>query len=147
VNVYALSPARLFDHELSPLERPAANSMGRMHGVGEHHLVVGQGTHEIFIARDESFLLFFVELARDNVRLVIFKTQPMQQCDQPRTAFVNETELLFNPNADMARRARQRCAGKDLQRAFLRGDQKARAPMSKLLSVRPETFSRIAQLS
>jgi hypothetical protein len=83
--------------------------MGRMHGVGEHHgLVVGQGIHEVFIARDESLLLFFVELARDNVRLVIFKTQPMQQCDQPRTAFVNETELLFDPGADVARRARQR---------------------------------------
>ena len=103
--------------------------MGRMHGVGEQHgLVVAQGIHQIFIARDESLLLFFVELARDNVRLVIFKTQPMQQRDQSRAAFVNETEFLFDPGADVARRARQRRADKDLQRVFLRGAQKARAP-------------------
>jgi len=72
--------------------------------------------------------LFSVELARDNVRLVIFQTQPMRQCDQPRTAFVNETELLFDPGADVARRARRRRADEDPQRVFLRGAQKARAP-------------------
>jgi len=91
-------------------------------------LVVAQGIQQIFIARDESLLLFFVELARNDVRLVIFKTETMQQCDQPRATFVDETELLFDPCADVARRARQRRADKHLQRVFSRGAQKARAP-------------------
>ena len=34
--------------------------------------------------------------------------QPMQQCDLPRMAFVNETELLLDPGADVARRATRR---------------------------------------
>jgi hypothetical protein len=45
--------------------------MGRMHGV------VAQGIQELFIAIDESLLLLFVELARNDVRLVILKTKTM----------------------------------------------------------------------
>src|SRR5665811_116998 len=49
--------------------------MGRMHGVRKQHgLVVAQGIQQLFVALNKSLLLFFVELARDDVRLVIFKT-------------------------------------------------------------------------
>ena len=103
--------------------------MGRMHGVREQHgLVVAQGIQELLITPDESFLLGFVELARNDIRLVIFEPQAMQQRDQSRTAFVNEAEFLLDKGADLARRARQRRADKDFQRVFLRGAQKARAP-------------------
>jgi hypothetical protein len=48
--------------------------MGAMHRVGEQHgLVVGQRVQDFFIVRDESLLLFLVELTRDNFRLVIFE--------------------------------------------------------------------------
>ena len=107
VNVYALPPAGLFDRKLFSARRPAAcgsRRMGRMHGAGEHHrLVTGQGIHEVFITRDESLLLFFVELARGNVRLVIFKTQPVQQCDQPRAAFGNGAGLLLDESAGLTK--------------------------------------------
>ena len=129
VNVDALTPARLLNRELVLFGRPAADRprrMGRMHRVGEQHGLVGtQGIHQVFIARNESALLLFVELARDDVRLVIFKTQPMQQRDQSRAAFVNETVFLFDPGADVARRTRQCRADKNFQCLFLRGAQKA----------------------
>src|SRR5271169_3869812 len=35
----------------------------------------------------EGLLLVFVELGRNDIRLVIFEPQAMQQRDQPRTAF------------------------------------------------------------
>ena len=103
--------------------------MARMHGVREQHgLVVAQGIQELFIALDECLLLLFVELARNDSRLVIFKPQAMQQRDQPRTALVFEAEFPLDPGTNMARRARQRRADKDFQCVFLRGAQKARAP-------------------
>ena len=68
--------------------------MGWMHRVREQHsLVVGQGIHEIFIARDESFLLLFVQLARDDDWLVILQPQTMQERDQSRAAFVNDSRI------------------------------------------------------
>jgi DNA replication protein DnaC len=36
----------------------------------------------------------------------------MQQCDQSRTAFINEPEFLLDPGADLTRRTRQRRAYK-----------------------------------
>ncbi len=81
--------------------------MGRMHGVREQHgLVVAQGIQQLFVALDESLLLLFVELARDDARLVILEPQTMQQRDQSRAAFVDEAEFLLDPGADLARRAR-----------------------------------------
>jgi hypothetical protein len=81
MNVDALTPARLLDHELVLFWRPTADwprRMGQMHGIGEQHgLVVAQGIHELFIACDESLLQFFVKLARDDVWLVIGQTQAM----------------------------------------------------------------------
>ena len=106
MNIDALTSAGLFDRQLVRLGRPAADGprrMGRMHGVGEQHgFVVGQGIQEL-LARDESLLLLFVELARDNVRLVVLETQAMQQCDQSRAAFVDEAEFLLDPGADLPR--------------------------------------------
>ena len=132
MNVDALTSARLFDRQLFRLGRPAADRprrMGRMHGVREQNgFVVAQGIQELFMARDESLLLLFVELARNDARLVIRETQTMQQCDQSRAAFVDEAEFLLDPGADMPRRPRQACGDPSLQAVFLRGAQKARAP-------------------
>ena len=48
--------------------------MGRMHGVRKQHgLVVAQGIQQLFVALNESLLLFFVELARDDIGFVIFE--------------------------------------------------------------------------
>ena len=86
VNVDALTPARLLDRELLLARRPAADRsrrMGRMHGVRKQHgLVVAQGIQQLFVALNESPLLFFVELARDDIGFVIFEPQAMQQRDQ-----------------------------------------------------------------
>src|SRR5665811_2044893 len=132
VNVDALTPARLLDRELLLARRPAADGprgMGRMHGVRKQHgLVVAQGIQQLFVALNKSLLLFFVELARDDVRLVIFKTQAMQQCDQSRTAFINEPEFLLDPGADLTRRTRQRRAYPRLQIVLLLHTQIACAP-------------------
>ena len=65
--------------------------------------------------------------SRNDIRLVIFEPQAMQQRDQSRTAFVNEAKFLFDPGTDMAGRARQRRADEYFQCLFLRGAQKARA--------------------
>jgi hypothetical protein len=66
-------------------------------------------------------LLIFVELGRNDIRLVIFEPQAMQQRAQSRTAFVNEAKFLFDPGTDLARRARQRRADVSFQSVFLRG--------------------------
>src|SRR5437879_419765 len=78
------------------------------------------------MALDEGFLLLYVKLAGNDIWLVIFEPQAMQQRDQSRTAFVDEAEFLLDKGADLARRARQRRADKGLQCIFLRGTQKAR---------------------
>ena len=104
--------------------------MGRMHGVREQHgLVVAQGIQQLFVARDESLLLFFVELARNDIRLVIFEPQAMQQRDQSRAAFVNEAEFLLDPGADLARRARQRRGDPGFQLFLLLAAQLASAAL------------------
>ncbi len=86
VNVDALTPTRLLDRKLLLARRPAAGrprGMGRMHGVRKQHgLVVPWRIQQLFVALNESLLLFFVELARDDIGLVIFEAQAMQQCDQ-----------------------------------------------------------------
>ena len=132
VNIDALTSARLLDRELFLLGRPAADRprrMGRMHGVREQHgFVVAQGIQEAIIACDEGLLLRFVELARDDVRLVIRQTQAVQQRDQSRAAFVDEAKFLLDPGPDLARRPRQARGDPSLQVVFLRGAHKARAP-------------------
>jgi hypothetical protein len=65
-----------------------------------------QGIQQLFVALNESLLLFFVELARDDIGFVIFEPQAMQQRDQSRPAFVNDAEFILDPGADLARCAR-----------------------------------------
>src|SRR5260370_34886187 len=131
MNIDAVTPAALFDRKLVLLGSPAADRprrMGRMDRVGEqHNLVIAQRIQEVVIALDECLLLRLIELARNDVRLVICEPEAMQQRDQTRAAFVNEAEFLLDKGADLTRRARQCGADKDLQGIFLRGAQKARA--------------------
>ena len=85
--------------------------MGGMHRVREQHgLVVAQGIQQLVIVLDECLLRVDIELAGNDLRLVIFEPQAMQQRDQSRTAFVNEAKFLSDPDTDLARRARQRRA-------------------------------------
>ena len=86
VNVDALTPARLLDRELLSARRPAADRsrrIGRMHGVRkERGLVVAQGIQQLFVALNESLLLFFVDLRGMTLGLSSSKPQAMQQRDQ-----------------------------------------------------------------
>src|SRR5450830_2173273 len=64
VNVDALTPARLLDRELLLAGRPATGGprgMSWMYRVREQYgLVVAQGIQQLFVALNESLLLFFV---------------------------------------------------------------------------------------
>src|SRR5664279_1437478 len=119
MNVDALTPARLFDRELFVPRCPAAHGprrMSWMHRVNEQHsFIVRQGIQEIIVALNERLLLHYVELARNDIRLVIFQSQTMQQRDQPRAAFINETEFRLDPGPDLAGRTRQSRSNPDLQ--------------------------------
>src|SRR5450756_454711 len=132
VNVDALTPARLLDRELLLAGRPAAGGprgMGWMYRVREQHgFVVRQGIQEIIVALDERLLLLFVELARNDTRLVILQPQTMQERDQSRAAFINEPEFLLDPGADLTCRTRQRRAYPRLQIVLLLHTQIACAP-------------------
>ena len=101
VNVDALSPAGLLDGELATGRGPTAggaHGVGGMHRVDEQHgLAGGQGVQQLFITLDECPLLVFVELARDDFRLVICKAKAVQQRDQPRAAFVRRGRIPSRP--------------------------------------------------
>jgi hypothetical protein len=131
VNVDALTPARLLDRELLLARRPAANGprgVSWMGGVREQHgLIAGQGIQQLIVALDERLLLRFVELARDDFRIVIFEPKTMQERDQSRAAFVDETEFLLDKGADSARRAWQGRTNPRFQIVFLLGAQIAGA--------------------
>src|SRR5580658_9449058 len=102
--------------------------MGRMDRISEQHdLVIAQGIQNLVVVLDERLLLVFIELAGDDIGLVIFEIEAVQQRDQSRAAFVNEAEFLRDKGADRARRAWQRGADKGFQRLFLRGIQETRA--------------------
>src|SRR6266566_5102854 len=70
------------------LRRPTScrpRLMRGMYRINEHDRFIGfEAVQKLLVARDESLLLRFVKLARHALRLVIDKTKPMQQCDQPR---------------------------------------------------------------
>src|ERR1035437_1187357 len=123
MNVDALTPARLFDRELFVPLCPADHGprrMSWMHRVNEQHsFIVRQGIQEIIVALNERLLLHYVELARNDIRLVIFQSQTMQQRDQPRAAFINETEFRLDPGPDLAGRTRQSRSNPDLQFCLL----------------------------
>ncbi len=82
VDIDALTPARVLDRKPLLLLRRAADwprRMGRMDRVYEQHgLVVAQGIQEFIGALDEVPLLRHVELAGNDIRLVIDEPQPMQ---------------------------------------------------------------------
>jgi hypothetical protein len=111
MNVDALAPARVFDREVLLLRRPEAHGprrVGGMHRVDERGDLVGDLWNSTGVrARDERPLRFRVELARDDLGLVIFQPQAMQQRDQSRAALVDEAELLGDPGSDLPRRSRQ----------------------------------------
>ena len=74
MNIDALTSAGLLNRQLVLLGRQQLT--GRAHGSGarrpeSHGLVVGQGIQEFFIAHDESLLILFVELARDNASICL----------------------------------------------------------------------------
>src|SRR5215470_16484870 len=129
VNIDALAPARLFDRKLVLLGRPAADwprRMARMDRISEQHdLVIAQGIQSLVVVLDERLLLVFIELAGDDIGLVIFEIEAVQQRDQSRAAFVNEAEFLRDEGADLPRRARQRGSDKGFQGLFLHSTQKA----------------------
>src|SRR5450759_453632 len=132
VNVDALTPARLLDRELLLARCPAAGGprgMGWMYRVHEQHgFVVRQGIQEIIVSLNERLLLVFVELARNDTRLVILQPQTMQERDQSRAAFINEPEFLLDPGADLTCRTRQRRTYPRLQIVLLLHTQIACAP-------------------
>src|SRR5476649_2876315 len=133
VNVDALTPARLLDREFLLARRPAAGrsrGMGWMYRVREQHgFVFRQGIQEIIVAPDERLLLLFVELARNDTRLVILQPQTMQERDQSRAAFINEPEFLLDPGADLARCARQGRGDPGFQLVLLLAAQLASAAL------------------
>src|SRR6516164_8978314 len=71
-----------------------------------YRLIAFEAVQKLLVARDESPLLRFVELARHTLRLVIDKTKPMQQCDQPRVA-VAKLIILPKPGPNRIRAAGQ----------------------------------------
>src|SRR6516225_8653146 len=129
VNIDALAPARLFDRKFVLLGRPTADRprrMGRMDRISEQYdLVIAQRIQNLIVVLDERLLLVFIELAGDDIGLVIFEIEAVQQRDQSRAAFVNEAEFLRDEGADLPRRARQRSGDKGFQGLFLHGTQKA----------------------
>src|SRR5215468_6745580 len=129
VNIDALAPARLFDCKLVLLGRPAADRprrMSRMDRISEQYdLVIAQRIQNLVVVLDERLLLVFIELAGDDIGLVIFEIEAVQQRDQSRAAFVNEAEFLRDEGADLPRRARQRGSDKGFQGLFLHSTQKA----------------------
>jgi hypothetical protein len=117
-HVAAACPRRQ-EHEGNYKDRPCGRS---------------QEIQEVIAALDEFLLLRHVELAGNDIRLVIFEPQAMQQRDQSRTAFVGEAEFPRDKGADLARRARQRRAGKTFKASSCAAVKKlAPPPMSKLI--------------
>src|SRR5258708_39083536 len=99
MDVQALAPGGLLDPNGHVLRRPTScrpRLMRGMYRINEHDRFIGfEAVQKLLVARDESLLLRFVKLARHALRLVIDKTKPMQQSDQPRGA---KTKLIIFPN-------------------------------------------------
>ncbi len=110
--------------------RPATHGtsrVGGVHRVHEHRdLVLAHGIQGVIVVRDERLLGFLVQLSRDDLGLVIFEPQAMQQRDQTRAALVNKAEFLGDPRADLARRLRKRRRDPSLQGGGLLRAQQAR---------------------
>jgi hypothetical protein len=61
---------------------------------------------------------FLIELAADDFLLVVFQAQPVQQGNQPRTAFVSDAEFPLDEGSDLAR-----ATPAILKLAFSRGER------------------------
>src|SRR6266446_3719306 len=97
-----------------------------MYRINEHDRFIGfEAVQKLLVARDESLLLRFVKLARHALRLVIDKTKPMQQCDQPRVA-IAKLIILPKPGPNRIRAAGQPRRDKGFQSRLLLVRQLAR---------------------
>src|SRR5665811_1030716 len=105
MDVDALAPTRLLDREILLARRPATGGprrMGRMNRVGEQHgLVVGQRIQQLFIGRDESLLLFLVELIPHLIdqNSCAHWRSPMDMIFQGRSRSVFQACLLYTSDA------------------------------------------------
>src|SRR5262245_23390301 len=129
MDVQALAPGGLLDPNGHVLRRPTScrpRLMRGMYRINEHDRFIGfEAVQKLLVARDESPLLRFVELARHTLRLVIDKTKPMQQCDQPRVA-IAKLIILPKPGPNRIRAAGQPHRDKGFQSRLLLVRQLAR---------------------
>src|SRR6516165_8214466 len=71
--------------------------MGRMDSISEQYdLVIAQRIQNLVVVLDERLLPVFIELVGDDIGLVIFEIEAVQQRNQSRAAFVSEAEFLRN---------------------------------------------------
>src|SRR6516225_8830496 len=129
MDVQALAPGGLLDPNGHVLRRPTScrpRLMRGMYRINEHDRFIGfEAVQKLLVARDESLLLRFVKLARHALRLVIDKTKPMQQCDQPRVA-IAKLIILPKPGPNRIRAAGQPRRDKGFQSRLLLVRQLAR---------------------
>src|SRR5262245_45390260 len=129
MDVQALAPGGLLDPNGHVLRRPTScrpRLMRGMYRINEHDRFIWfEAVQKLLVARDESPLLRFVELARHTLRLVIDKTKPMQQCDQPRVA-IAKLIILPKPGPNRIRAAGQPHRDKGFQSRLLLVRQLAR---------------------
>ena len=71
MNIDALTSAGLLNLAWAPSSRQVAPHGSGARRPESHGLVVGQGIQEFFRAHDESLLILFVELARDNASICL----------------------------------------------------------------------------
>ena len=117
--------------------------MGRVHGVREQHgRVLAQGIQELCIALDESLLLLFVELTRNDIRLGIFDPR---RCNNPisyERLSQTRPKSLLDPGTDRTREARQRWPTKTFN-AFYCAALKKLPPMLSVLWARSYIVQRV----
>src|SRR2546430_13250934 len=129
MDVQALAHGGLLDPNGHVLRRPTScrpRLMRGMYRINEQARSIGfEAVQKLLVARDESLLLRFVKLARHALRLVIDKTKPMQQCDQPRVA-IAKLIILPKPGPNRIRAAGQPRRDKGFQSRLLLVRQLAR---------------------
>jgi hypothetical protein len=109
---------------------PSSRRARWMRGVRDHHgRVGGQGIQQFFASGDEGFRYCFVEPAGNDLRLVIFETQTIQQRNQSRVAFIDAAKFLRAKGAGLARRTRQRRADPGFRLLLLLAVQTASAAL------------------
>src|SRR6202035_1062524 len=98
MNVQALPPAGLFNHNFLVFWRPTARRphlVRRMYRIGENYgFIIAEVIEQILISFDKGFLFFGVELARYYLRLAIFNAYPVQKLDESRASVADAAGLL-----------------------------------------------------